>query len=143
MGAKGTIFDNDFLKLIFNGIAIPNLADDAATLPLTDLYVSLHTANPGISGNQTTHEATYSGYARVAVPRSPSGWTITGSTVSPTATIVFPLATGGSETERYFVIGTDFSGTGKILYFGPISPPIIVATNIAPELTNGSVIEEG
>ena len=31
------------------------------------LYVSLHTADPGVGGGQNTNEATYSGYARVAV----------------------------------------------------------------------------
>lgn len=42
-------------------------------------YVSLHTGDPGEAGDQTTNEATYAGYARVAVARDSGGWTVTGS----------------------------------------------------------------
>lgn len=47
---KGDTFENDVLKLIFNGTAIANLADNAASSPLTNLEVSLHTADPTDSG---------------------------------------------------------------------------------------------
>ena len=43
---KSSTFDNDWLKLIFNATAIANIADNAATSPLTNLYVALHTADP-------------------------------------------------------------------------------------------------
>lgn len=42
---KSITFDNDFLKLIFNATAIANIADNAATAPLTNIYLSLHTAD--------------------------------------------------------------------------------------------------
>jgi hypothetical protein len=47
---------------------------------LAALQVSLHTADPGPSGNQTTSEVAYTGYARVAVNRAndgTAGWTVT------------------------------------------------------------------
>src|ERR1043165_5112490 len=44
MGDKGTTFCNDLLKLIFNAAAIANLADNAASSPLANLYLALHTA---------------------------------------------------------------------------------------------------
>src|SRR4051794_10106620 len=106
MAAKGNTFDNDWLKLIFNATPIANIADNAATSPLTNLYVSLHTATPGAAGSQTTSEAAYTAYARVAVARTSGGWTVTGGSVSPAATISFPAATGGSETETFFAVGT-------------------------------------
>src|SRR5262245_35265390 len=56
-GGKANTFDNDLLKLIFNATPIANIADNAATSPLTNLYLSLHTADPGAGGNQTTNEA--------------------------------------------------------------------------------------
>ena len=40
MAAKGSTFSNDLLKLIFNATAIANIADNAASGPLTNLYVS-------------------------------------------------------------------------------------------------------
>lgn len=141
MAAKGTTFDNDFLKLIFNATAIGNIADNAGTSPLTNLYVSLHTATPA-GTSQTTSEAAYTSYARVAVARSGSGWTVTSNSVSPAATITFPAATGGSETETYFGVGTASSGTGKLLYYGTITPNIVVSTGVTPQLTTATTITE-
>ena len=42
---KSSTFDNDLLKLIFNATAIANIADNAGSSPLTNLYLSLHTAD--------------------------------------------------------------------------------------------------
>lgn len=141
MAAKGLTFDNDLLKLIFNATAIANMADDAASSPLTNLYVSLHTSSPA-GGNQTTSEAAYTSYARVAVARSGSGWTVSTNTVVPAATVAFPAATGGSETETYFGVGTASSGTGKLLYYGTLSPTIVVSNGVTPQLTTSTTITE-
>jgi hypothetical protein len=140
--SKGNTFENDLLKLIFNGTTIANIADNAGTSPLTNLYVSLHTGDPGEAGSQTTNEATYTSYARVAVARSGSGWTVTGNSVSPAATIAFPTATGGSETITHAAVGTDASGAGKLLYSGSISPTIAVVTDVVPSLTTATTITE-
>lgn len=140
---KGTTFCNDWLKLVFNGTAIANLADNTATSPNTSLYVSLHTANPGVGGSQTTSEAAYTSYARVAVARTTGGWTAsTAASTSPAATISFPAATGGTETETYFAIGTAATGVGKILYVGTLSPTIAVSTGVTPQLSTASTITE-
>lgn len=141
-GYKGSTFDNDLLKLIFNATAIANIADNAGSSPLTNLYIALHTADPTASGNQTSSEAAYTSYARVAVARSSSGFTVSGSSVSPAANIAFPAATGGSETESYWSIGTASSGSGKILYAGPISPTIAVSSGVTPTLTTASTVTE-
>src|SRR3954466_1466757 len=99
MAGKGATFENDLLKLIFNATAIANIADNAATSPLTNLYLSLHTASPGAAGSQTTNEAAYTSYARVAQARTSGGWTVSGQSVTLAAQANFPAATGGSETE--------------------------------------------
>ena len=140
--SKSNTFENDLLALIFNGTAIANLADDAATSPLTELYVSLHTADPGEAGNQTTSECAYTSYARVAVARTSGGWTITGNSVSPAANIDFPAAIGGTETATHVAIGTASTGTGKILYSGTISPNIAISTGVTPRIGTGSTITE-
>lgn len=141
-GGKASAFDNALLQLIFNAVSIANLAENASSSPLTSLYVSLHTADPGTGGSQTTSEAAYGGYSRVAVARTSSGWTVSGSTVTPAATIVFPSATSGSETETYFAVGTASSGAGMILYRGPLSPGINVISGVAPEISTTSTITE-
>jgi hypothetical protein len=140
--SKGDTFENDWLKLIFNATAIANIADNAASSPLTNLYVSLHTADPGESGSQTTSEATYTSYARVAVARTSGGWTVTASSVSPAANISFPACTGGTNTITYWAVGTATSGAGKILYSGTVSPSISVSTGVTPVITTASTITE-
>ncbi len=142
-GGKGSTFDNDLLKLIFNGISISNLADNAATAPLTNLYASLHTADPGAGGSQTTNEATYGSYARVTIARTSGGFTVSGNSCSLASTISFPVpSTGAGEIETWFAIGTAVSGAGKILYRGPITPSITIVAAIAPQLTAATTITE-
>lgn len=141
--SKSNTFENDLLKLIFNGTAIANLADNAASSPLTNLYLSLHTADPGEAGDQTTSEISYTGYARVAVARTSGGWTVTGASVSPVANIDFGEMTGGAGgTATYAAIGTASSGAGKILYSGALTPSIAVATGVIPRIKTTSTITE-
>jgi hypothetical protein len=140
--SKSNTFENDFLKLIFNAVAIANIADNAATSPLTNLYVSLHTADPGEAGDQTTNEIAYTSYARVAVARTAGGWTITANSVSPAAAINFPAGTGGTGTATHFGVGTDASGVGKLLYSGTITPNIVCGNGITPQVTTASTITE-
>lgn len=139
--SKGNTFENDFLNLIFKATGIANLADNAASGPLTNLFVSLHTADPGEAGDQTTSEATYTSYARVAVARG-AGWTVTGNSVSPAANIDFPAATGGTNTITHFAVGTATSGAGKILYKGTVTPNISVTSGVTPRLETGTAITE-
>lgn len=136
----GNTFENDLAKLIFNGTAIANIADNAASSPLTSLYVSLHTADPGEAGNQTTSECAYTSYARVAVARNSGGWTVTNNVVTPTANIDFPACTGGTETATYWCVGTASSSTGKILGSGALSPSISISTGVTPRVTTASTI---
>ena len=141
--SKGNTFENDLLKLIFNATAIANLADNAASSPLTDLDVALHTADPGEAGNMTTTEAAYTSYARVSVARTTGGWTAAsaGST-SPVANIDFPAATGGSETETHFSVGKTGGGATQIYYSGTVTPNIVVSNGVTPRLTTASTITE-
>ena len=141
--SKGNTFENDLLKLIFQATAIANIADNAGTGPLTDLYVSLHTSDPGEAGDQTTNETAYGSYARVAVARSAGGFTVTTNSVSPAANIDFPQCTatpGGAIT--HFAVGTAASGAGKLLYSGTVTPNITMAVGVTPRLTTASAITE-
>ena len=140
--SKGDTFENDLLKLIFNAVGIANLAIDATSSPLADLYVSLHSADPGEAGNQQTNEVGYTGYQRVAVARTSGGWTVTNNSVSPVANIDFGPCTNGTVTVTHFAIGTAPSGTGKILYSGTVTPNIPVSVGVTPRLTTDSVVTE-
>src|SRR5712691_11575103 len=95
MAGFGSTFANLVLLLILQASAIANLADNAATSPITNTYLSLHTATPA-SGNQSTSEAAYTSYARQALVRSTSspGWTIAANVATLTTTTNFPASTG-------------------------------------------------
>lgn len=143
--SKSDTFESDLLKLIFQATAIANLADNAATSPNTNLYLALHSSDPGETGNQTTNEVAYTGYARVAVARSAGGFTLSGTSPTQVALAAnqdFPACTGGSATATYFSVGTASSGTGKILYSGPISPSIVISNGVTPRLTTGTLCTE-
>jgi hypothetical protein len=124
----------DILKLYLNATAIANVADNAGSGPLTNVYVSLHTADPGVGGNQSTSEVTYTSYARVPVARTTGGWAVTNNQAVPVAQIQFPAGTGGSGTATYACIGTAASGAGKIVASGAISPSIVTGNGVTPIL---------
>lgn len=99
-------------------------------------YISLHTADPTETGNQTSSEATYTSYARVSVARSTAGWTVT--TADPAscandAVVTFPTATGGSDTITHFGIGDAASGTGTLRFSGALDASLAVSNGITPE----------
>ena len=133
MTAFSNAFETDLLELLFQDTAIPW---EAAA---TNLYVSLHTGSPGDAGDQTTNEAAYTSYARVAVVRSGSGWTVSGDTASNAAAVTFPAATGGSETETHSAIGTDASGTGNLVFHGALTANLAVSSGITPEFAIGAL----
>ena len=142
MAAKSNTFRNDLLKLIFNGTAISGLADNAAA-PLTTLYLALHTSDPGDAGNQSTSEVAYTGYTRVAVVRTSGGWTVSGGSVSPTNPIEFGEMSGGTAgTATYATIGTDSTGSGKVLYRGALTPTIPFNVGVTPRLRTTTTITE-
>jgi hypothetical protein len=130
--SKGNTTENDVLELIFKSTA---LSWDANT----DLYVALHTGDPGEAGSQTTSEATYTSYARVTVSRSGAGWTVTGNTAENAALIQFPQCTGGTNTITHVSIGTASSGAGQVLYSGALNSSLSVANLIQPQFSAGAL----
>ncbi len=144
--SKSNTFENQWLLHEFQNANIANIGDATGLRGSTtagSLYVALHTADPGEAGDaQTTSEAAYTGYARVAVARSSAGWTVTGSVASPFANIDFPTGTAGSGSATYFTIGTAASGAGQILRRGTVTPAITMGNGIAPRLTTATQISE-
>lgn len=136
--SKANGFENDIVALTFNKSLAAHLGT-LATTGNTDLYVSLHTADPGEAGNQTTSECAYGAYARVAVVRTSSGWTVSGNQVQNTAVINFPECTSGSEVVSHFAIGTASSSTGQILYKGALTASRTVSSGITLQFPATSI----
>jgi len=140
--SKSDTYENDLLKLLFNATAIANVADNAASGPLTQLACALHTADPGDSGTQSTSETSYGAYARLNVNRNSGGWTISGNSVTPVANLDFPKCTSGTATITHASIGKTGGGATEIFYSGAVTPNISVATNTIPRLDTTSIITE-
>lgn len=143
--SKSDACENGLLLLIFNNTNFANVGDATGLRGSTaagSFYVSLHTADPAEGGNQASNEAAYGGYARVAVARAAGGFTVTGSSVSPTANITFPPGISGAGTATHFGVGTALTGAGVLLYSGTIAPNIVLGNGITPVLQTGSAITE-
>ena len=106
--SKGNTTENDLLENFFKATALSWTAN-------TNLYVSLHTGDPGEAGSQTTSECAFGAYARQTVARSGAGWSVVANAASNVGVISFPECTSGSETVTYVAIGTSLSGAGQIL----------------------------
>jgi hypothetical protein len=135
-------FENDLLELYFNNIDHANVGDAAGlqnSATAGSFHVSLHTADPGETGTQSTSEAAYGSYARQAVARSSAGWTVSGSNVSNTAAITFPTATSGSETITHFGIGSASSGAGNLFFKGALGASRAISTGITPSFAIGEL----
>lgn len=132
----------DLLELIFLNLDFTNIGNAGGLRGSTSagsFYISLHTADPGESGNQNTNEASYTGYARVAVARSGSGFTLTTSTISNTALVQFAQCTGGSNTLTHFGIGTDLTGSGNLIFKGALTSSLSVSNGIQPQFAAGAL----
>jgi hypothetical protein len=130
------------LDLLFLNVDWANIGDAAGlqnSAAAGNFYISLHTADPGEVGNQSTNEAAYTSYARIAVARTAGGWTRSVSTVSNTALVQFPQATGGSSTVTHFGIGTDLSGNGNLLLKGALTSSLAISTGIQPQFAAGAL----
>jgi hypothetical protein len=110
---------------------------------ITSLYLSLHTASPGeaAASGQQTNEATYGGYARIAVARDATGWDIAdlGSDdwqASNDDILAWPMKTdAGTQNITHVGVGTLTSGVGTLLYFIPVeSSPVAIAQYFAPQI---------
>lgn len=113
------------LNQVFKGTALPWNAN-------TDLWLALHTADPGEAGTAVTSEATYTSYARVPLDRA-TEFTVSGNQVSNAALAQFPQCTGGSNTITYASIVTTSSGAGTIVVRAALNTSIPVSTGIQPQ----------
>jgi hypothetical protein len=135
-------FETALLTLYFNNTDHANIGDAGGlqnSAAAGSFYVSLHTGDPGETGTQTTSEATYTSYARVAVARSGAGWTISGANVSNAAAVSFPACTGGSNTITHFGIGSDSSGAGNLFFKGALAASLAVSSGITPSFAIGEL----
>jgi len=117
--------ENEILNYVFKGTDVSWNAN-------TDLYLALHTADPGEAGTAVTSEATYGSYARVVLTRA-SDITVSGNQMSNTNLEQFPQCSSGSETITHVSIVTSASGAGTIVARASLTSSIPVSTGIQPQ----------
>lgn len=156
---KGTTFKRALLDHLFLNQPIAGIGDAGGLLGSSadgNLYLSLHAAirvdnNVTFTGpyNQSRNEypitiganTLYSGYARVAIPRTSTYWERIGDRIRNKLDITFPTIGGARAiSPGYHVdpigvgIGTDETGNGTLLYF----VPCLIQSPLAHQQTDGS-----
>lgn len=138
MSATNTL-ETELLDLIFTGSAFADIAENDTTSPATNLYVSLHTSDPGETGVQNTNETSYTNYARVAVARTSGGWTVSGNLATNAGTVTFPACGVTGATITHFGIGVGASGATVLLFKGALSSSLAVSSGITPAFAAGEI----
>lgn len=140
--SMGNASETGLLTLLFNNTAWAGIGDAGGLQPSASagsFFVTLHTADPGEAGTQSTSEVSYTGYARVAVARSAGGFTVSGNLVSNTAAVQFGECTAGSATATHFAVGVASSGSTAILYKGALSALRSISAGITPIFNAGQL----
>jgi hypothetical protein len=137
--SMGNSTENAILLLIFNATAWADMAQNDGSSPATTITVALHTSDPGEGGTQSTNEISYTGYSRLAPNRDSGAWTVTDNSVSPAAALTFgEMTAGAGGTVTHFSVGTGVSNF--LLFSGTVTPNIVVANGVIPQLTTASAI---
>lgn len=137
---KSTLTCNSVLALIFNATTWNLIAENDTSSPATNLYLSLHTADPGVGNDQTTNETAYTNYVRIAVARTTGGWDVPSAGATANAALAqFAQCGVTGATLTHVAIGTASSGAGTVLYAGALSSSLAVANGIQPQFAAGAL----
>lgn len=127
------------LELIFKGTTWASVAQNASSSPYTSYYISLHTADPGEAGSQTTSETAYTGYSRIQVTRDGTGWTVSNNSATNAATLTFGKCTASPGSDITHVgLGTASSGAGVLLLSNPLTSSLTMAAGVTPLFEAGA-----
>jgi len=145
MSAFTNLAEDDFLDLFFTNVAFPNVGDAAGLPPsvgANNLHASLHVSD-GVSDTstlQTDSEVAYTGYGRVAVARSVSGWTVASGTVDNDSLMQFgEMTAGGPDTITDVGLGFATSGAGVLQIWGQVALDLVVNDGVNPQFAAGAL----
>lgn len=136
---KSTTTCNNILGLYYNATAIANIADNAASSPITTVSVALATASYSASSTMSSNETAYTNYARQTVARTTGGWAApSAGATSNVASIEFPQCgvTGATITSACTGKG---AGASDIFHYGDLNASIAVSNQIQPRFAAGAV----
>jgi hypothetical protein len=131
---KSTTTCNSIVNLMYRATAWANVADNAASSPLANTFVALHTGNlTAATNSQAENETAYTNYARQSVARS-TGWAAaSGGATSNAATISFPQCGASGATLSHVSTGTTVSGATAVWHYGALNSSLAVSSGITPQ----------
>jgi hypothetical protein len=123
------------LNQVFVGTALPWNAN-------TDLWLALHTSDPGEAGSAITNEVStgaWTNYARIALARA-TDFDVSGDTVSNANLEQFSTSSGGTgATVTHVSIVTTASGAGTIIARAALNSSLVVGTGVQPQFNAGAL----
>ncbi len=130
MGAISKNVIEDLLNYIFNA---------GAYTPATNLYLSLHTADPGDDG---TSEVTYTGYTGAIRPEVVFTTAAANRAILHNNTLLsYPMSLAGSQTATHYGIWDSATvGAGTFLGGGALVSNLLISPGNTPNV-NGAVIQ--
>jgi hypothetical protein len=137
---KSTAACNAILALIYNATAWANVADNAASSPLTNIAMALATASYSASSTLASNEATYTNYGRVNVARTTSGWSApSAGATENVAAVEFAQCGVTGNTLTSAAAGKTGGGSAEIFHYGDLNASIAVSNQIQPRFPAGAV----
>jgi hypothetical protein len=135
-----------WLAHYFQNANIANVGDATGLLASStvgNVYISLHTSDPGETGVQNTNETSYTNYLRIAVPRNVTNWTTSGTSPTQVANalaITFAQCGASGATLTHFGIGSALSGTGNLHFSGALTSSLAVSNGVTPSFAIGAAV---
>jgi len=147
MSKASDSFENAFLKLLFQNLAITGIGDAAGLLASAaagNLYLRLCTSAVAVNDATIGTECAYTGYVAkgIAVVRSAVGWTVTNNQAVNAAELVFGACTAGAETIRYVEIWKNNTGATEAdrIAWVQLSADFAVAAGMTPRFEAGAIV---
>ena len=123
--------ENAALKMFLQG------SDPAYRAGATQ-FLALFTADPGETASLAA-EATYTGYARVALTKA-SAWTDGGSSFSNAALIQFGACTAGTSAITHFAVVDTANGAVAMMISGSLASTLNVSSGIQPQSAAAALV---
>lgn len=135
-------FETSLLGLIITNADAANVGDATGLRGSSTagvFWISLHTASPGETGDQTTNETAYTNYARQDEARNTTQWTVTNNTADNDNAIDFPTGGASGATLTHFGLGSASSAAGNLFLFGALTSSLAVSSGITPSFAAGAL----
>jgi hypothetical protein len=135
-------FETSLLGLIFTNVDAANVGDATGLRGSSTagvFWISLHTASPADTGDQTTNETAYTNYARQDEARNTTQWTVTNNTADNDNAIGFPTGGATGATLTHFGLGSASSGAGNLFLYGALTASLAVSNGVTPSFAAGAL----